>query len=134
MDFGRTIATPSLVALILTVGVGAVHAESRENGPPQGKYLGLQLTDAQPGGPLSKFEARRIRHRCQDRANASGEPDRATALKHCYQLNIAARRFLSECKRSFGGKSDARSREEIRECVADKLRQGDSQDARGRKK
>jgi hypothetical protein len=113
------------VALALTLAVdfhpGVVIAQTRDNS----HRATVRGGNSQPGdgqlatSALSKFEARRIRHRCLDESASKKEP----LLRHCFEMHVAARRLWGECKRkpqmaSFSGKE---KEEAIRRCVLERL-------------
>ncbi len=81
----------------------------------------LQVAGTAAGSEnMSKFEARRIRQRCQDRASGQQERDKAAALKSCFQAQLTVRRIWKECKRNLG---DHAKEEALKACVAEKVRQ-----------
>lgn len=88
---------------------------------------GVQTGLSQPGRSVSKFEARRIRHRCRDQTNSSGNKE----LRRCFEMQVAVRRLWGECKRSTqivklrGHEKD----EAVRRCVMEKLQQQPSKPA-----
>jgi hypothetical protein len=72
-----------------------------------------------PSAPfLSKFEARRIRHKCRDQIWAAPA---GKDLRHCFEMHIAARRLWSECKKTQPEALHGRARDEaVQRCVMEK--------------
>jgi hypothetical protein len=81
---------------------------------------GSQTGASQPTPFLSKFEARRIRHRCRDTV---ADPKADREFHHCFEMHIAARRLWGECKQKAKISSlHGREKDEsIRRCVIEKL-------------
>jgi hypothetical protein len=79
-----------------------------------------QARPLQPVPPLSKFEARRIRHRCRDEAPDSAQ---SKELRHCFEMHVAARRLWGDCKRKAQlGELHGHERDEaVKQCVTEKL-------------
>lgn len=94
-------------------------APPKPTGPEGGPQL-TELHSATP--PLTKFEARRIRHRCQDQAGGSSS-NRDVHLRHCFEMHVAARRLWSQCKHKFATVNlHGREKDEaIRRCVLEAL-------------
>ena len=80
---------------------------------------GIHIGALQPETSLSKFEARRIRHRCRDQV---ADPNAGKELNHCFEMHIAARRLFSECKRKtkVSNLSGHEREEAVRRCVIEK--------------
>jgi hypothetical protein len=122
---------------IMSLAFGAsgapASAQLRENAPVLTPRETVTQIVAAPVAtrPLTKFEARHIRQRCLDRANATGAQgaNKASALKHCYQMHISARRLWGDCKRALrGGNAEGRAKDEaIKACVVEKLRQDEKE-------
>jgi len=120
---GRAARAYLLAVFALAFDVHSSVAASQMEQLAADRERGAPTAGAQSPPPvLSKFEARRIRHRCQDQAGASTGRE----LRHCFELHVAARRFWSECKRkSQVVNLRGREKEEaIRRCVIEKLGDG----------
>jgi hypothetical protein len=78
-------------------------------------------------GGLSKFEARRMRHACQERANEKGlrGQDRDTFLGRCFFGRAATRGIRRDCRKQGQAKGLDRTtlREFVRECVRERTHQ-----------
>ena len=125
-SFSQT--APNCVAVVSIIS--ALSCSPAASQSPQG--LRVETTHANDLGPvkaqsppraLSKFEARRIRHRCQDETNISGAQgaNHTAALVHCFKMHVAAKRFWDECQRMLRrGSLDGRAKEDaIRACVTE---------------
>jgi len=122
------------LALLLTAFAPPAFAANGAEKPP-----GLE---AAPGAPpiagksarepapsrkrLSKFEARRIRHACQGRANERGliGPERETFLGRCYFGRVSTRVERQQCRQEAAARGVERSnlRAFLRECVRERVR------------
>jgi len=75
---------------------------------------------------LTKFEARRIRHACQGRANerSLAGPEREAFLGRCYFGRVSTRVERQQCRQEAAARGVDRTglRAFIRECVRERLR------------
>ncbi|MBG0810164.1 hypothetical protein IY145_12325 [Methylosinus sp. H3A] len=75
---------------------------------------------------LTKFEARRIRHACQGRANerSLAGPEREAFLGRCYFGRVSTRVERQQCRQEAAARGVDRSslRAFVRECVRERLR------------
>jgi hypothetical protein len=75
---------------------------------------------------LSKFEARRIRHACQGRANERGliGPEREAFLGRCYFGRVSTRVERQQCRQEAAARGVERAnlRAFVRDCVRERLR------------
>jgi hypothetical protein len=126
------LAAGVLVIAVMTA-CGPARAQAARDTNPENAQKAAQGGE-KTGAPLSKFEARRIRHSCHDEASRAGLGNAAktAALTNCVNTRFAARRAWNECKRKFGVKGgDKKTREEaIRACAAERLRQKSDSDRR----
>jgi len=85
---------------------------------------------------LSKFEARRIRHRCQDQANASGAQgvNKTLVSRHCFRTQIEVRLLAAKCRRLLrdANADKATKQEMIKGCIRDNLAHTQSDPAKDR--
>lgn len=76
---------------------------------------------------LSKFEARKIRHACQGRANERGlaGPEREAFLARCNFSRLTYRVERQQCRQQAAAKGIERAglRDFLRECVRERTRQ-----------
>jgi hypothetical protein len=96
----------------------AVYSQSQQN--PSKPVVNSTMGALPSASPLSKFEARRIRHRCRDLVpEAAANKD----FRHCFEMHIAARRLWGECKRKVEVANLSRSdkNDAIKQCVMDSL-------------
>lgn len=72
-----------------------------------------------PAPVLSKFEARRIRHRCRDQVGKAMNRQ----LRHCFEMHVAARRLGAECRhKAQAANLHGRDKDEaVKRCIAEKL-------------
>jgi len=87
---------------------------------------GKSAQPAQARKRLTKFEARRIRHACQGRANERGlgGPEREAFLGRCYFGRVSTRVERQQCRQEAAARGVERGslRAYIRDCVRDRLR------------
>ncbi|HEY8125449.1 MAG TPA: hypothetical protein VIF88_08540 [Methylocystis sp.] len=71
---------------------------------------------------LSKFEARRIRHRCRDQVGKAMNKE----LRHCFEMHVIARRLAAECRhKAQTANLHGRDKDEaVKHCLAEKLGSG----------
>jgi hypothetical protein len=108
----------TLVALAFSLKPWAACAQ-REQAVPE--YVADSQASAYQSPPsLSKFEARRIRHRCRDQVT---DPSAHKELRHCFEMHVAARRHWSECKRKpqIVNLHGHEKEEAVRHCALEKL-------------
>jgi hypothetical protein len=72
-----------------------------------------------PAPVLSKFEARRIRHRCRDQVGKAMNKE----LRHCFEMHVAARRLGAECRhKAQTANLHGRDKDEaVKHCITEKL-------------
>lgn len=104
-----------LIAGILTFYSSAGLCQTDQSAPDQ-----RTKPASGPLPTLSKFEARRIRHRCRDLVGGGAT---GKELRHCFEMNVAARRLWGECKRKAqSGNLHGREKEEaVKRCITEKL-------------
>ena len=133
---GRISAALALAAALLAVSAMAPEAASAQPRVPATSTLpqaGVGAPAAKSShesvGRMSKFEARRVRHRCRDRANDRGlkGPDRDAFISKCYFGRVLHRGLRHDCAKEGEAKGldKAALRDFTRDCVKERQRPKD---------
>jgi len=120
---GRTLMGLFCAGLLLGAVARAAQAQPHQNAAPLAEAQPHQTppASAKPRTTLSKFEARRFRHACQERANerAFKGAEREAFLTRCFFGRVAQRGLRRECAKQGTAKGLEKTalHEFVRECV-----------------